>query len=132
MIKNKLLTRAGEKSGWSDALTADVGAAAKQSNMWLFSNQDDIKATVTAYEKWAKENGLEKPVKAGLFEGEVIDAKGVKNVKDLPTMPELMTKLAVAINMAGSLGIAKGIKLAKGNPRQVAYAIKQIDEKDLA
>ena len=56
------------------------------------------------------------------------DAKGVIKVKDLPTMPDLMLKLSVSLNLAGSLGIAKAVKAAKGNPRQVAVAISKIEE----
>merc|ERR1711924_91359 len=59
---------------------------------------------------WVKDNGLEKPIKGGYFDNEFIDAKGVKKVKDLPTMPDLMLKLCVSLNLAGSLGIAKAVK----------------------
>merc|ERR1712094_91756 len=51
-----------------------------------------------------------------------------ETVKDLPTMPDLMLKLCVSLNLAGSLGIAKAVKAAKGNPRQVAVAISKIEE----
>merc|ERR1712094_81402 len=77
---------------------------------------------------WVKDNGLEKPIKGGYFDNEFTDAKGVKKVKDLPTMPDLMLKLCVSLNLAGSLGIAKAVKAAKGNPRQVAVAISKIEE----
>ena len=73
-------------------------------------------------------HGLEKPIKGGYFDNDFIDAKGVKKVKDLPTMPDLMLKLCVSLNLAGSLGIAKAVKAAKGNPRQVAVAISKIEE----
>ena len=87
-----------------------------------------MKATVKAFDGWVKDNGLEKPIKGGYFDNDFIDAKGVKKVKDLPTMPDLMLKLCVSLNLAGSLGIAKAVKAAKGNPRQVAVAISKIEE----
>mmetsp|Transcript_19748 Transcript_19748/g.59751 ORF Transcript_19748/g.59751 Transcript_19748/m.59751 type:complete len:101 (-) Transcript_19748:44-346(-) len=100
--------------------------------MWVFAGEDDMKTTFKAFEGWVKENGLEKPVKGGFFDGAFLDSAGVIKVKDLPTMPDLMLKLCVSLNLAGSLGIAKSIKAAKGNPRQVAVAISKIEEKDLA
>merc|ERR1712100_872782 len=104
-------------AGYGDDVVSQVPAL---SNMWVFSTTDDMKATVKAFDGWVKDNGLEKPIKGGYFDNEFIDAKGVKKVKDLPTMPDLM--------LDGSLGIAKAVKAAKGNPRQVAVAISKIEE----
>ena len=49
-------------------------------------------------------------------------------MKDLLTMPDLMVKLCVLLNLAGSLDIAKAVKAAKGNSCQVAVAISKIEE----
>lgn len=127
VVKNSLMSRAGAAGGWDDAVMADFEPLLKRSNVWLFSPQDDMKATVKAFETWKKTNALEKDIKGGLFDGVVLDAAGVNKVKDLPTMPELMTRLAVGINAAGSLGIAKAVKNAKGNPRQIAVAVSKIE-----
>ena len=125
VVKTTLFKRAATLAGYEETAVDQVPAL---SNMWIFSNQDDMKATVKAVDGWAKENTLEKPVKGGYFDKTFLDAAGVKKVKDLPTMPDLMLKLCVSLNLAGSLGIAKSIKAAKGNPRQVAVAISKIEE----
>mmetsp|Transcript_26508 Transcript_26508/g.79486 ORF Transcript_26508/g.79486 Transcript_26508/m.79486 type:complete len:226 (-) Transcript_26508:40-717(-) len=124
-VKNTLMRRAALESGM---LEAAVDGAPPLVNTWIFAPQDDVKETVKAYEAWVKDNGLDKPVKAGFFEGDLLDAAGVQQVKDLPTMPELMLKLCVSLNLAGSLGIAKAVKAAKGNPRQVAVAVSKIEK----
>jgi len=125
IVKNTLFKRAASLAGYEDANVEQVPA---QSNMWIFSSQDDMKATVKAFEGWVKENSLEKPIKGGYFDKDYVDEKGVQKVKNLPTMPDLMLKLCVSLNLAGSLGIAKAVKAAKGNPRQVAVAISKIEE----
>jgi len=125
IVKNTLFKRAASLAGYEDANVEQVPA---QSNMWIFSSQDDMKATVKAFEGWVKDNSLEKPIKGGYFDKDYVDDKGVQKVKNLPTMPDLMLKLCVSLNLAGSLGIAKAVKAAKGNPRQVAVAISKIEE----
>ena len=105
----------------------EAEGAPPRENLWLFAPQEEVKRTVEAYEGWAKDNSLDKPVKAGFFEGELLDALGVQKVKDLPTLPDLMLRLCVSLNLAGSLGIAKAIKAAKGNPRQIAVAVSKIE-----
>merc|ERR1712078_919512 len=106
IVKTTLFKRGLSAAGYGDDVVSQVPAL---SNMWVFSTTDDMKATVKAFDGWVKDNGLEKP-------------------KDLPTMPDLMLKLCVSLNLAGSLGIAKAVKAAKGNPRQVAVAISKIEE----
>merc|ERR1711990_520085 len=125
IVKTTLFKRGLAAAGYGDDVVSQVPAL---SNMWVFSTTDDMKATVKAFDGWVKDNGLEKPIKGGYFDNDFIDAKGVKKVKDLPTMPDLMLKLCVSLNLAGSLGIAKAVKAAKGNPRQVAVAISKIEE----
>ena len=124
IVKTTLFKRGLSAAGYGDDVVSQVPAL---SNMWVFSTTDDMKATVKAFDGWVKDNGLEKPIKGGYFDNDFIDAKGVKKVKDLPTMPDLMLKLCVSLNLAGSLGIAKAVKAAKGNPRQVAVAISKIE-----
>ena len=135
MVKNTLMKRAGEASGWDAALVDQVDAdLLTKSNLWIFAPEADLKASLTAYEGWVKENNLKETqgIKGGLFEGEVLDAKKVAAIKDLPTLPELMTRLAVGINMAGAQGIAKSINLAKGGPRGIAIRLKKVvDEEKL-
>ena len=134
MVKNTLMKRAGEKSGWDADFLSSAEPLLSKSNLWFFAPESDLKATIEAYEGWVKDSGLKKDDKAaitgGIFEGKVLDPKEVAAIKDLPTMPELMTRLAVGINMAGSLGIAKSIHLAKGSPRGLAIRLKKVVEEE--
>merc|ERR1719353_2552679 len=119
MVKNTLMKRAGAASGWDAALVDQVDESLlTKSNLWIFAPEDNLKET--------------QGIKGGLFEGEVLDAKKVAAIKDLPTLPELMTRLAVGINMAGAQGIAKSINLAKGGPHGIAIRLKKVvDEEKL-
>ena len=60
IVKHTLFKRAASLAGYEDANVEQVPA---QSNMWIFSSQDDMKATVKAFEGWVKDNSLEKPIK---------------------------------------------------------------------
>lgn len=132
IAKNTLFKRAGIQSGWSQE-TVDAPLF-KGVNFWVFSGED-LKGTMDAYTAWIKEHGLKEggyEIRGGVLEGATIDDKGVKSAIDLPTKPELMARLAAAINLAGPLGIAKGIKNAKGNPQGLAVRLKKAAGSNLA
>eukprot|EP00630_Chrysocystis_fragilis_P006342 CAMPEP_0197394706 /NCGR_PEP_ID=MMETSP1165-20131217/5832_1 /TAXON_ID=284809 /ORGANISM="Chrysocystis fragilis, Strain CCMP3189" /LENGTH=229 /DNA_ID=CAMNT_0042920433 /DNA_START=119 /DNA_END=808 /DNA_ORIENTATION=- len=126
VTKNKLMKRASEQSG----LPTETEAAAPLfagTSLWIFSGED-LKETIKAYDAWIKDNGLKEggyDIKGGFMEGSPLDEAGVKAVIDLPTKPELMARLAGAINMAGPLGIATKLKNAKGNPQGLAVRLKK-------
>lgn len=134
IAKNTLMKRAGAESGWSDDVIDGSAHMFKGQNLWIFSGED-MKATVNAYESWVKENGLKDggyDIRGGFFEGSHVDDKGVKAAIDLPTKPELMARLAAAINLAGPLGIARNIKNAKGNAQGLAVRLKKASGGKLA
>lgn len=61
-------------------------------NIYAFSNEDELSAA-KVLSKFAKENKL-LVLKAGIFEGKVIDAKGVAEVAALPNYEEALGILA--------------------------------------
>ncbi|TQC51617.1 50S ribosomal protein L10 [Mycoplasmopsis mucosicanis] len=61
-------------------------------NIYAFSNEDELSAA-KVLSKFAKENKL-LVLKAGIFEGKVIDAKGVAEVASLPNYEEALGILA--------------------------------------
>jgi len=126
MVKNTLFQLAGKEQGWSDATLEAAEPMFHGSNLWIFSGED-MRGTINAYEDWLKDQGLKEgyDIKGGFMEGTHIDPKGVKGAIDLPTKPELMARLAGAINMAGPLGIATKLKNAKGNAQGLAVRLKQ-------
>jgi len=128
MVKNKLFKLAGEAAGWSEeTLEESQQSILKGSNLWVFSGED-MKGALEGYDEWIKDNGLKEKgyeIRGGFMEGAVIDDKAVKATTDLPTKPELMARLAGAINMAGPLGIATKLSKAKGNPQGLAVRLKQ-------
>ena len=91
--------------------------------MWVFVEEDGLRATLEGYDAWVKEFNLEgKEVKGGASEGKSLDSKAVGAMKKLPTKLELITKIASSIQMAGAQGIAIRLKNASG--QKLAKAIK--------
>ncbi|KAJ8600086.1 hypothetical protein CTAYLR_001906 [Chrysophaeum taylorii] len=133
MVKNTLMKRAGSAAGWTDE-TIEESQMFKQSNLWIFTGEE-LKETIEAYDSWIKENGLKDggyEIRGGFMEGSHVDQQAVKAVIDLPTKPELMARLAGAIQLAGPLGIAKNIKNAKGNAQGLAVRLKKAAGQKLA
>lgn len=127
IAKNKLMRLAGSSSGWTEETLESSAHMFKGSNMWIFSG-DDMKGTIKAYNAWIKDNGLKESgyeIRGGYLQGSHLDEKGVQAAVDLPTKPELMARLAGAINLAGPLGLATSIKNAKGNPQGLAVRLKK-------
>jgi ribosomal protein L10 len=60
--------------------------------------------------------------KGGAMEGGFLDSVAVKAMETLPTRKEAMTRIAVALKMAGAQGIAMRLKEAAGG--KLARALK--------
>lgn len=127
MVKNKLFQRAGRELGFDEETVGAKTELFSMPNIWIFTDED-MKGPINAYEDWIKENGLKEKgydVRGGFMENKQIDDQAVLATVDLPTKPELMARLAGAINMAGAQGLATNIKNAKGNPQGLAVRLKQ-------
>jgi large subunit ribosomal protein L10 len=122
-VKNTLMKRAIEGTPWSV-----VGDLCQESTVWFFVN-DDLKATVAAYNKWAKTHKRE-GILGGAMDGTAYDAGGMKMVADLPSKQELYgqiamllktvpTKLARSINQVPTK-VGRAINLAINNPKEAA------------
>lgn len=91
-VKNTLMRRAIAETGWEVA-----GDITKNSTIWVFVGED-IKGTVEAYTKFAKDKERE-PTYGGVLEGVLYDDKGIAAIAALPTKTELIAKFARLINM---------------------------------
>lgn len=89
------------------------------SNYWFFVPESDVRATVEVWDKFIDETKLEdNAILGGMFEGEVLDPKGIEAVTKLPTKQELMGQTATLIkmlpgNLARSLKNADAGRIAK-------------------
>lgn len=86
VVKNTLCKRAiagTEKEGLSEHFRGNIGV--------LFASDDPI-AAAKAFKEHAKNNKA-LLVRAGFFEGDVLDANGVEAVADLPSREELLALL---------------------------------------
>lgn len=114
-IKNTLMRRAIADTQWACA-----ESLTKQSSIWFFVQQDDMKETVAAYKKFAKSNSREATFNGGVFEGSVYDGPGIEQVAGLPSKQELITKIAISIK-AVPTKVARTIKAV---PTKVGRAVK--------
>ncbi|WP_036464314.1 50S ribosomal protein L10 [Mycoplasmopsis sturni] len=103
VYKNRLFKIAAQNTGFEKLADHLVGP-----NIFAFSNQDDMSAAKLLV-KFAKKHKL-MVIKAGTYEGEVIDASGVKNVATLPTYEEALGILARSL-MAPLSQISLSLKL---------------------
>lgn len=87
VYKNRLFKIAAANNGLVDLKEHLVGP-----NIFLFSNNDGMSAAKLLV-SFAKKHKL-MVIKAGTFEGKVIDAQGVKDVATLPTYEEALAILA--------------------------------------
>ena len=120
-VKNTLMRRAIAESQWETA-----GELTKNSSLWFFVGSD-LKGTVEAYEKFAKDFKKEEII-GGVFEGEKYDSKGITSIAALPSKKELIQKIAVALKMVPTK-LGRSIKMV---PTKVGRAIKLAvaDEED--
>ncbi|MFV8470432.1 50S ribosomal protein L10 [Mycoplasma sp. AA7A] len=103
VYKNRLFKLAANETGIGELADYLVGP-----NIFAFSNNDDMSAA-KLLTKFAKLHKL-MVVKAGTFEGKVIDAKGVSEVATLPTYEEALGILARSM-MAPLQQISLSLKL---------------------
>ncbi|UUD36517.1 50S ribosomal protein L10 [Mycoplasmopsis citelli] len=103
VYKNRLFKIAAAKTGFENLADHLVGP-----NIFAFSKQDDMSAAKLLV-KFAKTHKL-MVIKAGTYEGQVIDASGVKQVASLPTYEEALGILARSL-MAPLQQISLSLKL---------------------
>ncbi|MCT4469479.1 50S ribosomal protein L10 [Mycoplasma sp. HS2188] len=87
VYKNRIVKYALETAGYVELADHLIGP-----NIYAFSNEDELSAA-KVLSKFAKTNKL-LVLKAGIFEGKVIDAKGVAEVATLPNYEEALGILA--------------------------------------
>ncbi|MDZ7293249.1 50S ribosomal protein L10 [Mycoplasmopsis pulmonis] len=90
VYKNRLVKLATQKLGHSDLDKFLVGP-----NLFVFSNELGMDGAKVLAE-FAKKN-KKLVLKAGIFDGKVVDAAGVKAVAELPTYEEALTILASSL-----------------------------------
>merc|ERR1719267_27817 len=109
-VKNTLVKRAAEDfprfQGGDDLLV--------KSNYWFFVPEDKMRETFKTWDEFIKDTKKEdNDIVGGIFDGELLDKKGVEAITKLPTKQELMgstavllkaipTKLARTLNAAGA------------------------------
>jgi len=109
------------------------------SNYWFFVPESDVRDTVELWNKFVDENKLEgNEIVGGMFEGTVVDAKGIEAVTKLPTKQELMgttaallkalpTKLARTLKAADATRVARALKEAQG--QKLGRAVSAMKDK---
>ena len=134
-VKNTLVARAAESvprfQGGDDLL--------HYSNYWFFVPEAHLRSTFETWNEWVDETKNDDlKIKGGIFEGQVLDEKGIEAVTKLPTKQELMqttavllkvlpTKLARALNQAGAERVARVTKQASG--QKLVQAVKAMEAK---
>lgn len=134
-VKNTLVKRAVEDfpqfQGGDSLLT--------YSNYWVFAPETEIRQSVEVWDDFIKSVKKEdNAILGGMFEGELLDPKGIEAVTKLPTKQELMgqmagalkalpTKLARSIHEAGATRLARAVKEAQG--QKLARAVDAMKEK---
>jgi len=118
VVKNTLARRALEgtdKVGLAEHFRGPVGV--------VISGEDPI-AAAKAFKKLVKENShLE--TKAGFFEGDVIDAKQVESVAELPSKEELQAKLLASLLEAPRMVL----RVLQAAPRDLLYLLRNYANK---
>ena len=90
VYKNTLVTRASEKLGYSE-----LNQYLSGSNAFVFSKEINAGPKVLA--KFAKRNEL-LVIKAGIAEGKVMDAQGMKTIASLPDKNGLLSMFLSCLN----------------------------------
>ncbi len=101
VYKNRLVKIALEEAGLGDLATGLVGP-----NAFVFGSENDI-APAKILAKFAKDHDALK-LKAGTYEGNVIDAEGVAQIATLPSLEEALTMLASSM-LAPVTQVGKGL-----------------------
>jgi len=134
-VKNTLVKRAADevpKMQGGDSLL-------EYSNYWFFVPEGSVRETYDTWNDWVKETKNENlDIVGGVFEGELLDKKGIEAITKLPTKQELMgqtavllkampTKLARLLNEAGAQRLARVAKQASG--QKLVQAVKAVEGK---
>ncbi|UZK64391.1 50S ribosomal protein L10 [Mycoplasma mycoides subsp. capri] len=90
VYKDSLVRRAAEELGLVDLIPFLT-----QQNMFIFSNEDSISAAKLVA-NFAKKNDALK-LKAGIYEGKVVDTAGINEVASLPSKEELYSMFASSL-----------------------------------
>jgi large subunit ribosomal protein L10 len=116
VIKNTLMTRAIAGTDYESAASMLKGA-----NMWFFI-EDDIKASLKAYNAFLKSSGKKEThgVLGGVLEGTSFDSTGVDAISKLPTKDELYAQIAGSIKAVPT----KVARVIKAPTSKLARAIK--------
>ncbi|QIW62540.1 50S ribosomal protein L10 [Mycoplasmopsis gallinacea] len=103
VYKNRLFKLAAQAAGYADLSEHLVGP-----NIFAFSQNDEMSAAKLLV-KFAKKHKI-MVIKAGTFDGKVVDAAGVKQVASLPSYEEALAILARSL-MAPLSQISLSLKL---------------------
>mgnify|MGYP000493821801 CR=1 FL=1 len=118
VVKNTLAVRALEGTGkeaLADHFRGNIGV--------LISNEDPV-GTAKLVSKYVKENA-KILVRAGYFDGDLIDAKGVAAVADLPSKEELQSMLLATLQ-AGPRDL---LGVLQGPARDLVYLLANFKNK---
>ncbi|MCL2580258.1 MAG: 50S ribosomal protein L10 [Oscillospiraceae bacterium] len=118
VVKNSLLRRASENVGYDGLKDVLVETTA------LAISDTDYTAAAKILCKYADASKGKFTIKAGFVEGVVLDAKGVKNLSELPSREELVAMTLRGLNAPIS-GLAN---VLNANIRGLAVALNQIAE----
>ena len=123
VVKNSIMRRAVEGTEFEEA----TAALLKGPNMWFFI-EDDIGATVKAWNAWVKDTGKKEShsVLGGVIEGNYYDEKGVDAIGKLPSKDELYAKIAGSIKAVPT----KVARVIKAPSSKLARAIKLATESE--
>jgi large subunit ribosomal protein L10 len=116
VVKNTLMLRAVEGTDYECATSMLTGA-----NMWVFI-EEDIGATIKAYNAFLKENKLMEShqIIGGIIEQTVYDSAGVEAIGKLPSKLELYAQIAGSIKAVPT----KVARVIKAPSSKLARAIK--------
>ncbi len=118
VVKNTLAVRALQGTGKEKLADLFVG------NVGLIVSGEDPVAAAKFVKQYAKENENIK-VKAGFFDGDVLDAKGVDMVAELPSKEELQSKLLATLQ-AGPRDL---MGVIQGTARDLMYLLGNYADK---
>jgi large subunit ribosomal protein L10 len=90
----------------------------------IFGYQDEV-APAKILNKFIKDHEGQVKFLGGILEGQVIDAKGVMTLANVPSRQELYAKLVGSINAP----VAGFVNALAGNLRNFVYVLKAIEEK---
>ena len=120
VVKNKLAQRAVTDNGQPEALKVLF-----KGNVTVLLGADDQVAPVKAYAKLMKEMKKDVVFSGGLLDGQVLDAKGVEQLVNLPPLLELRAKL-----LGGIASPVNGMVAAISGPqRALVNVLDQLAQK---